>query len=67
LLAPLSGAEQRAVYVYVPWTKERLRRAPEYEDADIGGPLGLGEYKLRLTPSKEQEALAYWGDWSPEL
>ena len=61
VLVPLAGAERRALSVYVPWTKTRLRRAPSYQESDLGGALGLGEYRLTISARKQQEACAYWG------
>ena len=61
VLVPLAGAERRALSVYVPWTKTRLRHAPVYRESDLDGALGLGEYRLTISVEKKQEACAYWG------
>ena len=61
VLVPLTGAERRALSVQVPWTRARLRNAPAYSESDLGGMLGLGEYRLTLPTRKLEEARAYWG------
>ena len=61
VLVPLAGAERRALSVHVPWTRTRLRHAPAYRESDLGGALGLGEYRLTISSRKKQEAYAYWG------
>jgi hypothetical protein len=60
-LVPVSGVETDNLTLKVPWPKDRVKQAPEYGGADVGGLLGLGEYRPAISESKEKEAYAYYG------
>ena len=61
VLVPASGAERSGESVRVRWAKERVKEAPTYDKEDRSGILGLGEYKVSISPAKEQEAYANYG------
>jgi hypothetical protein len=61
VLIPVSGFERTGMALRVPWTKNRVKAAPTYDDADRSGPLGLGPYAISISKEKEQAAHAHFG------
>jgi sporulation protein YlmC with PRC-barrel domain len=60
-LVPVSAAEKANGTLRVPWTKDRVNHAPEYGRGDLGGILGIGDYRAGVSEEKEREAYAYFG------
>ena len=60
-LVPVSGLERENGTLRVPWSKDRVKQAPEYSGGDKGSILGLGDYRPAISESKEREAYAYYG------
>ena len=60
-LVPATGAEKDGPSLRVPWPKERIKRAPRYDEEDRRGMLGLAEYKTTISKEKERMAYAHYG------
>jgi sporulation protein YlmC with PRC-barrel domain len=60
-LVPVAGLETGNGTIKVPWTKDRVKESPQYGSGDEGSILGLGDYGLAISESKEREAHAYYG------
>lgn len=61
VLVPAAGAEKHGPSLRLPWAKERIKRAPRYDQEDRGGLLGLGGYQTTISKEKERDAYAYYG------
>lgn len=61
VIVPAQGLERTGGLLQVPWTRERVRRAPQYGAADRGGILGFGSYSPVLAADKQQAAAAHYG------
>jgi hypothetical protein len=65
VLLPANGLARAGGSLRVPWTKDRVKTAPTYEDAVRSGPLGLGPYSMSISKEKEQAAHAHFGGRDP--
>jgi hypothetical protein len=60
-LVPVSGVDREHSSLRVPWTKDRIKHAPEYGNDDKRNTLGLGDYRLAISKEKERAAYEYYG------
>lgn len=61
VIVPAMGLERTGGLLQVPWTRERVRRAPRYGAEDRDGILGFGSYSPALTLEKQRAAAAHYG------
>ena len=61
VIVPAKGLERTGGLLQVPWTRDRVRRAPQYGADDRGGILGLGSYSPVLAADKQRAAAAHYG------
>jgi hypothetical protein len=61
VIVPAMGLERAGGLLQVPWTRDRVRRAPRYGAEDRGGILGLGSYSPVLAADKQRAAAAHYG------
>jgi len=61
VIVPAKGLERAGGLLRVPWTRDRVRRAPQYGADDRGGILGFGSYPPVLAADKQRAAAAHYG------
>lgn len=61
VIVPAMGLERVGGLLQVPWTRDRVRRAPQYGAEDRGGILGFGSYSPMLAVDKRRAAAAHYG------
>lgn len=61
VIVPAKGLERTGGLLQVPWTRDRVRRAPQYGAGDRGGILGFGSYPPVLAADKQRAAAAHYG------
>jgi hypothetical protein len=61
VIVPAMGLERTGGLLQVPWTRDRVRRAPQYGAEDRGGILGFGSYSPVLAADKQRAAAAHYG------